>query len=133
MKKNRQKKGVFRHFLENFDQKIAFFRRAPTSYLVYIGAIGAFRTFLGSITKNGYWKIVQRGDLLGRQGVEFLRGRASAPLPKSAPAANTAPFAAVLFFLRKNFKKFFSKALKKISTLRNSGSAPGENKCFSLY
>ena len=26
--KNNPKKGIFRHFLENFDQKIAFFRRA---------------------------------------------------------------------------------------------------------
>ena len=32
--KKQSKKGVFRHFLENFDQKIAFFRRAlpPQKY-----------------------------------------------------------------------------------------------------
>ena len=32
------------------------------------------RTFVGSITKHGYLKIVERGDPLGRQGVKFLKG-----------------------------------------------------------
>ena len=36
------KKGVFRHFLENFDEKVA---RAPPSKLVYIGAEGAVEKF----------------------------------------------------------------------------------------
>ena len=48
--KKQVKKGVFSHFLENFDQKIAFFlARAPPSNLVYIGAEGAFRKLLGSV------------------------------------------------------------------------------------
>ena len=51
--------------------------RAPPSKLVYIGAKGAFRKFLGSVTKNGYFKIVQKGDSLGWQRVESLRKRAS--------------------------------------------------------
>ena len=50
-----------------------FSTRAPPSKLVYIGAQGAFRKFLGSMTKNGHLKIVQRGDPLGRKGVESLR------------------------------------------------------------
>ena len=31
--------------------------------------------FYGQPAKNGYLKIVQRGDPLGRQAIEFLRGR----------------------------------------------------------
>ena len=35
--KKQDKKGVFMHFLENFDQKIAYFRRAlPLKVSVYI-------------------------------------------------------------------------------------------------
>ena len=53
-------KGVFRHFLENADQKFAFFRRALPLKLLYIGAKGAFRKIVRSVTKIGYLKIVQR-------------------------------------------------------------------------
>ena len=43
--KKQAEKGIFRHFLDNFEQEIAFFpTRALPSKLVYIGAIGAFRT-----------------------------------------------------------------------------------------
>ena len=82
------KKGVFRHFLKNFDKKIAFiFGARSPSKLVYIGAKGAFRKILGSIGQNGFLKKYQRGDPLGRQGVESLRGgRPPPPPPKSAPA-----------------------------------------------
>ena len=38
-----------------------FFRARSHSKLVYIGAKGAFRKFLRSVTKNGYFKIVKRG------------------------------------------------------------------------
>ena len=54
----KQSKKRFGQFLENFDQKIAFFWRTAPSKLVYIGAEGAFGKFLGSINKNVYWKIV---------------------------------------------------------------------------
>ena len=47
------------------------------------------RKFLGSVTKYGYLKIVQRWDPLGQQGVEYLRGGGASepppPPPKSAP------------------------------------------------
>ena len=40
------KKCVFRHFLENFDQKIAFFlARASPSNLIYFGAEDALENF----------------------------------------------------------------------------------------
>ena len=72
-------KSVFRHFLENFDQKIAFFwTRASPSKLVYIGAEGTVRKILRSVTKNGYLKLVQREN--GR-GVESTMKKASAPPP----------------------------------------------------
>ena len=74
--KNRPKKSVLRHFLGNFDQKIAFFfRRAlPSSKLVYIDAKGALRKF--SKVHHQKWISQNRtsGDPLGRQGVESLRG-----------------------------------------------------------
>ena len=44
--KKQTKKGIFR----------------PLKKLVFIGAKGAFRKILGSVTKNGYLKIVQKGD-----------------------------------------------------------------------
>ena len=47
---------------------------SPPSKLVYISAKRTFRKFLGSVTKYGYLKIVQRGDPLGQQGVESLWG-----------------------------------------------------------
>ena len=40
--------------------------------------------FSGPSAKNGYFKIVKRGDPLGRQVVESLRGGVR-PSPKSAP------------------------------------------------
>ena len=39
---------IVSRFFESFDQKIAFFRRALTSKLVYIGVKGALRKILGS-------------------------------------------------------------------------------------
>ena len=44
-----------------FEQKFAFFRHA-------LPPIGAFRTFLGPVTKNIFLKIEQRRDPLGQQG-----------------------------------------------------------------
>ena len=90
--KNRPwKTRIFRHLLWSFDQKIAFLARAPPSKVVYIGAIGAFRMFLGPLIKYEYLKIVERGTLWvgrgsnswgkgGRQGVEFLSRSAPPPL-----------------------------------------------------
>ena len=64
--------------MEIFDQKIAFFSAfAHPSKLV---SIGAYRKILGSITKIEYLKIVQRGDPLGRQVIEFPRGGRLNPL-----------------------------------------------------
>ena len=54
--------GVFKHFKHKNTPNCVFLARAPSSKLLYIGAI----------TKNGYLKIVQRGDHLGRQGAESL-------------------------------------------------------------
>ena len=71
------KKGVFRHFLENFDQKIAFFRRALP--------LKISKVFSGRSAKSGFLKKTQRGDPLGWQGVESLRGGGGASAPKSAP------------------------------------------------
>ena len=57
--------------------------------LVYTGAEGTFRKFLGSFTKNGYLKTVQRGDPLCLQGVKSLsKGGVSPRLPKSVPVVN---------------------------------------------
>ena len=66
--KKQAKKGFFWHFLEIYD----FSARAHPSKLVYIGAKGALKKVWGPSAKNGYLKVVQRGDSLGRQGVESL-------------------------------------------------------------
>ena len=80
------KKAVFGHFLKNFDKKIAFFGARSPSKLVYIGAQGAFRKILGSVGQKGISEKVSKGDPLGRQGVESLRGGGvRPPPPKSAP------------------------------------------------
>ena len=57
-----------KNFVEKTGQKRRFW--SLFGKLVYIGAERAFRKVLGYVTKNGYLKIVQRGDTLGRQGVE---------------------------------------------------------------
>ena len=71
------KRAVFGHFLENFTKNRVFFGARSPSKLVFIGA---FRKFLGSVTKNGFLKKYQRGDSLVWQGVESLR-RGASPLP----------------------------------------------------
>ena len=56
-------------------KKLRFFlARARPLKLLHIGAEVALRKILGYVTLNGYVKIVQKGDPLGRQGVESLRG-----------------------------------------------------------
>ena len=45
------------------------------SKLVYIGAQGAFRKNLGSVGQKWISEKVPKGDPLGRQGVESLRGK----------------------------------------------------------
>ena len=70
-----------RNFLERWKiltEKSRFFgARSPSK-------LGAFRNFLGTVTKNGYFKILQREDPLGRQGVESSREGNVPPSPKSA-------------------------------------------------
>ena len=101
--KRQAKKGVFGHFLENSDQKIAFFRRAlPLTKLVYIDARGAFTNFLGSITKNGYLKIVHRGSL--------WVGRGSNPWGGGGVAGRLAPFDFLLICLFSKIIDSFSSA-----------------------
>ena len=52
---------------------------------------GPSRKILVSVIKNGYLKIVQREDTFGRQCVDTLRKRASAPCPPPPPPPNFAP------------------------------------------
>ena len=53
-----------------------FSARPPPSKLIYIGS------------KNGYLKIVNREDPLGRQGVKFLRERNNLPPPPKSAGEN---------------------------------------------
>ena len=82
LEKKTVKKAVFGRFLKKLDKKIAFFfgARSP-SKLVYIGAEGALRKILGSVGQKWISKLYQRGDPLGRQGVESLRGGGGRPPP----------------------------------------------------
>ena len=53
IKKKTDQRRRFRHFLENFDLKVALFSaRASPSKLVHIGLKGAFRKNLGSATQK---------------------------------------------------------------------------------
>ena len=96
----KQSKAVFETFLKNFDQKIAFFfgARSP-SKLVYIGANGAFRKILGSVGQKWISEKVSKGDPLGRQGVESLKGGVRPPpsFPLNPPLI-TYFFQSLLFF-----------------------------------
>ena len=83
--KNTPRKAFLSNFWKTLTKNSRFFGARSPSKLADIGAKGASRKLIGSITKNVYWKTVQRGDPLGRQGVESLRKRVR-PLPKSAPA-----------------------------------------------
>ena len=76
--KNRPKKAFLGNFWKILTKKSA---RAPLSKFVYIGAKGAFRKTLGSVTKNGYLKILQRGDPLGLQRVKSLKKEGRPPPP----------------------------------------------------
>ena len=89
---NHDKTQIWRNFLRRrqiFLKKKAkniFLARATPSKLVYSGADGAFRKLLGSVTKIGYLKIVQRGDPLGRQGGRIpKKGVRAAPPPPPLP------------------------------------------------
>ena len=55
-------------------KKSRFFGARSPSKLVYIGAKGAFRKILGSVGQKWISEKVSKGDPLGRQGVESLRG-----------------------------------------------------------
>ena len=88
--KKQVKKAVLGHFLENFDEKIAFFlARALPQKMVYIGAQGVFRKILESVGQKWTSYKVTKGGPLGRQGVESLkRKRPPALPPKSAPGSD---------------------------------------------
>ena len=62
-----------------------FFWRALPLKVVYIGAQGAFRKNLGWVGQKWISEKVSKGEPLGRQGVESLRGGASAPPPLNPP------------------------------------------------
>ena len=85
--KKQAKKKIF--FWKILTKKLCFLSaRAPLSKLVYIGTEGAFRKFVGSITKKWILENSTKGDPLGRHGVESLREenvRIPSPPPKSAP------------------------------------------------
>ena len=72
-------------FWKILTKKSRFLGARSTSKLVYIGGEGAFRKSLGSITKNGYLKIVQRGRPFGSAGGRIPEGEGGRPHPKSAP------------------------------------------------
>ena len=79
MKKDRPKKGAF---LKILNKKIAFFRRALPLKISIYWCKGAFRNILGSVTKNGYLKIIQRGKNLAPEfnaGADLGGGDATPP------------------------------------------------------
>ena len=72
--------------LENYDQKNAFSSaRIPHSKLVHVGAEGAFRKLLGSVTKKRISQNSTTRAPLGRQGVKSLRGKSVRQPPPPPP------------------------------------------------
>ena len=67
--KKQVKKAVFVHFLENFHKKnrVFFGARSPSN-LVYIGAEGAFRKILGSVSQKWISEKVLKGGPFGSAG-----------------------------------------------------------------
>ena len=61
------------HFLKTFTKKSRFFGARSPSKLAFFGAKAPLEKLRGSVSQNGYLKIVQKGDPLGRQGVKSLR------------------------------------------------------------
>ena len=83
-KKKQDKKCVIRPFFGKFwqENRVFFGVRSPLK----VSINWRLKKLLGFVTKNGYLKIVQRGDPLGRQGFKSLRGEGvRPPPPKSAP------------------------------------------------
>ena len=76
-----KEKQVKKTFLENFDQKTAFFGARFPSIFVFIGAESAFRKTLGLVSQNGFLEKYQGGKVpLDWQGVDSLRrGREPSP------------------------------------------------------
>ena len=67
-------------FLKTFEQKIAFFRRAPPSNLSYIGAKGAFRNVFMSLIQNWIFQNITKGALWVGRGSNPWGKEASPPL-----------------------------------------------------
>ena len=101
LKKTGQR-GVFRHFLENFYQKIAFFWHAlsPPLKLVYIGAQGAFRKHLGSVCQTWISQNISKGGACW-SAAEGKETSAPAPAPLNPPL--------ILYY-----KPFFVPEMKKM-------------------
>ena len=79
----RPKKGIFGHFLEKFDQKIAFFFGARSRFKISIDWRQKAPLEKDQSAKNGYLKIVQRGTLWVHSGSNPWGG-GEASTPKSA-------------------------------------------------
>ena len=70
---NQAKKGAFRHFLENLDQKIALFGARFPLKNGHIGGKGAFRKFLRLFSKKRMSQSYSKGDpleMIGNQNGE---------------------------------------------------------------
>ena len=96
-------KSVCRHFLDNFFQRTVFFSACSSPFiLVYNGAEGTLEKFWGLNKINGYLKISQREDLLGRQGGGMNGFLKKARLPPPPPILSTQFL--IIFFVRVNLK-----------------------------
>ena len=69
-------KAVLGPFLDFFPKKIAFFGAHSRSKLVYFGV---FEKIQKLVAKNGYHKIIRRGDLFVSEVIEYLGPLKSAP------------------------------------------------------
>ena len=94
--KKKRKKAFLGIFWKISTKKLRFFGALPPQFWYRLAPKAPLEKLNGQSAKNGYLKIVQRGDPLGRQEVESLRGvggggvlwaSAFQPLPQSATVA----------------------------------------------
>ena len=95
------KNSVFWHFWKNLTKTLSFSARAPRSKSAYFGAQGAFRKFLGSVSRKWISQNSSKGDSLGQQGVESLKKSVRLSPPPLNPLVH---ITAVVF--GKSTKKF---------------------------
>ena len=85
-----QKNVLFRHFLENFDHKMRFWRALPLKISIYWRQIRRWNNFKAGQPKMDFIKKVAKGGSFGSSGGRIHPQR-KANLPPPPPSPQSAP------------------------------------------